>query len=101
MIYIFKSLTYQLLITFLQKKRMEAAMSEFERCVCFQLTSASQKIRRRYRDGIAKYQLTHGQFFMLCAILEEEGLLPSHLADKTELDRSTATGLLLFTPFYL
>ena len=50
-------------------------MSEFERCVCFQLTSASQKIRRRYRDGIAKYQLTHDQFFMLCAILEEEGLL--------------------------
>jgi len=73
---------------------MEAAMSEFERCVCFQLTSASQKIRRRYRDGIAKYQLTHGQFFMLCAILEEEGLLPSQLADKTELDRPTATGLL-------
>jgi len=31
---------------------------------------------------------------MLCAILEEEGLLPSQLADKTELDRPTATGLL-------
>jgi DNA-binding MarR family transcriptional regulator len=69
-------------------------MSELERCVCFQLNRASQKIRRRYREGITKYGLTHGQFFMLCAILEEEGLLPSQLADKTELDRPTATGLL-------
>lgn len=69
-------------------------MTEFERCVCFRLNRASQKIRRRYREDITKYGLTHGQFFMLCAILEEEGLLPSQLADKTELDRPTATGLL-------
>jgi MarR family transcriptional regulator, organic hydroperoxide resistance regulator len=47
-----------------------------------------------YRDEISSYGLTHGQFFLIVAIMEEEGMLPSELADKTSQDRPTITGLL-------
>ncbi|MCX5883283.1 MAG: MarR family transcriptional regulator [Deltaproteobacteria bacterium] len=53
-----------------------------------------RKVTKAYREEIASYGLTHGQFFMMVAIMEEEGLLPSELADKTAQDRSTTTGLL-------
>ncbi len=66
----------------------------FEDCICFQLGRITRKITKHYRDKIAAFGLTHGQFFMLVAILEEEGMLPSQLAEKTALDRATTTGLL-------
>ncbi|MFZ2419409.1 MAG: MarR family transcriptional regulator, partial [Smithellaceae bacterium] len=47
-----------------------------------------------YSGEITSFGLTHGQFFMLVAIMEEEGLLPSELATKTAQDRATTTGLL-------
>jgi DNA-binding MarR family transcriptional regulator len=47
-----------------------------------------------YREENASYRLTHGQLFMMVAIMEEDKLLPSELADKTAQDRSTTTGLL-------
>jgi DNA-binding MarR family transcriptional regulator len=53
-----------------------------------------RKVTKAYREEIALYGLTHGQFFMIVAIMEEEGLLPSELADKTAQDRATTTGLL-------
>jgi DNA-binding MarR family transcriptional regulator len=53
-----------------------------------------RKITRRYKDRIAPLGLTHGQFFVLVALLEEDGILPSQLADKAALDRPTITGLL-------
>ncbi|MGD9878413.1 MarR family winged helix-turn-helix transcriptional regulator, partial [Desulfococcus sp.] len=34
------------------------------------------------------------QFFLIVAIMEDEGLLPSELAEKTAQDRPTITGLL-------
>jgi DNA-binding MarR family transcriptional regulator len=66
----------------------------FKDCMCFQLGAVSRKITRYYKDRIAPLGLTHGQFFMLVALLDEDGALPSHLADKTALDRPTTTGLL-------
>jgi MarR family transcriptional regulator, organic hydroperoxide resistance regulator len=66
----------------------------FNDCICFQLGAVSRKITRYYKDRIAPLGLTHGQFFMLVALLDEDGALPSHLADKTALDRPTTTGLL-------
>jgi DNA-binding MarR family transcriptional regulator len=51
-------------------------------------------VTKAYRKEISNYKLTHGQFFMIVAILEEDGLLPSELADKTSQDRATTTGLL-------
>jgi DNA-binding MarR family transcriptional regulator len=66
----------------------------FKDCICFQLGALSRKITRTYKDSIASIGLTHGQFFMLIALYEEDGLLSSQLADKTALDRSTTTGLL-------
>jgi len=66
----------------------------FQDCICFQLGRITRKITRYYRDKISAFGLTHGQFFMLVAIFEEDFLLPSQLAAKTALDRPTATGLL-------
>jgi len=66
----------------------------FEDCICFRMGKAVRKVTKAYRDQIADYGLTHGQFFMLVAIMEEEGLLPSELAEKTAQDRATTTGLL-------
>jgi DNA-binding MarR family transcriptional regulator len=66
----------------------------FKDCMCFQLGAVSRKITRYYKDRIAPLGLTHGQFFMLVALLDEDGALPSQLADKTALDRPTTTGLL-------
>jgi DNA-binding MarR family transcriptional regulator len=53
-----------------------------------------RKVTRAYREEIASHGLTHGQFFLIVAIIEEEGLLPSELAEKTFQDRPTITGLL-------
>ena len=66
----------------------------FHDCICFRLGKAVRKVTRAYREEIASYGLTHGQFFTVVAIMEEEGMLPSELADKTAQDRSTTTGLL-------
>jgi len=66
----------------------------FQDCICFQLGRITRKITRYYRDKISVFGLTHGQFFMLVAIFEEDFLLPSKLAAKTALDRPTTTGLL-------
>jgi DNA-binding MarR family transcriptional regulator len=66
----------------------------FKDCICFRLGAASRKITRYYKDRIAPMGLTHGQFFMLVALLDEDGAQPSQLADKTALDRPTITGLL-------
>jgi DNA-binding MarR family transcriptional regulator len=66
----------------------------FEDCICFRLGALSRKITRTYKDSLASIGLTHGQFFLLIALYEENGLLPSRLADKVSLDRPTTTGLL-------
>ncbi len=66
----------------------------FKDCICFQLGALSRKITRTYKDSVASMGLTHGQFFMLIVLYEEDGLLPSQLADKAALDRPTTTGLL-------
>ena len=66
----------------------------FKECICFQLGKTVRQVTKAYRNEIASYKLTHGQFFMIVAIMEEEGLLPSELANKTSQDRATTTGLL-------
>ncbi len=66
----------------------------FEDCVCFRLGKTVRQVTKAYRREISNYKLTHGQFFMMVAILEKDGLLPSELAEKTSQDRATTTGLL-------
>ena len=66
----------------------------FENCICFQLGSLSRKITRCYRDKISEFNLTHSQFFVLMAVIELEGSLPSQLAEKIDADRATITGLI-------
>lgn len=66
----------------------------FEDCICFQLGRIARKITKHYKDKIAPFGLTHGQFFMLVALMEEDGILAGQLAAKVALDRATTTGLL-------
>jgi MarR family transcriptional regulator, organic hydroperoxide resistance regulator len=66
----------------------------FKDCICFQLGKTVRQVSKAYRKEITSYRLTHGQFFMIVAVMEAEGLLPSELADKTSQDRATTTGLL-------
>lgn len=66
----------------------------FNDCICFQLGAVSRKITRYYKEKLTSMGLTHGQFFVLVALYDEDGSLPSQLADKTALDRPTVTGLL-------
>lgn len=66
----------------------------FETCICFQLGRLSRKITREYRDKISEFNLTHSQFFMLMAIIQFQGMLPSQLAEKIDSDRATVTGLI-------
>lgn len=66
----------------------------FKDCICFQLGKTVRGVTRAYREEIAALGLTHGQFFLIVAVMEEEGLLPSELAEKTCQDRATITGLL-------
>jgi len=66
----------------------------FNDCICFQLGKTVRQITKAYRKELNSYNLTHGQFFMIIAVMDEEGLLPSELADKTAQDRATTTGLL-------
>lgn len=66
----------------------------FEDCICFRLGALSRRITRTYKDSVSSLGLTHGQFFMLIALYDEDGLLPSQLAEKTALDRPTTSGLL-------
>lgn len=66
----------------------------FEDCICFRLGKAARKVTRAYREEISSHGLTHGQFFLLVAIMEAEGLLPSELAERTAQERPTITGLL-------
>ena len=66
----------------------------FQDCICFRLGKAARKVTKAYREEIATHGLTHGQFFLLIAIMEAEGLLPSELAERTAQERPTITGLL-------
>lgn len=66
----------------------------FTDCVCFRLGRTARRVTRAYREEIASYGLTHGQFFLIIALMEEDGLLPSELAEKTAQERPTITGLL-------
>ncbi|MCG8337630.1 MAG: MarR family transcriptional regulator, partial [Proteobacteria bacterium] len=66
----------------------------FKDCVCFQLGKTLRQVSKAYRKEISGFNLTRGQFFMIIAVMEEEGLLPSELAEKTCQDRATTTGLL-------
>ncbi len=66
----------------------------FNDCVCFRLGKTVRRVSKAYRQQISQYNLTHGQFFMMVAVMEQEGLLPSELAEKTCQDRATITGLL-------
>lgn len=62
--------------------------------LCFHLGVAMRKISRIYTEGLASYDVTPAQLFMLSCLHSCDGQKPSELADQVHLDASSMTGLL-------
>lgn len=62
--------------------------------LCFHLGVAMRKISRIYADGLAAYEVTPAQLFMLSCLECQNGQKPSELAEEVHLDASSMTGLL-------
>lgn len=65
-----------------------------EDLICFHLGVAMRKISRIYAEGLASYDVTPAQLFMLLCLNSKNGQKPSELADEVHLDASSMTGLL-------
>ncbi|PQO25007.1 MarR family transcriptional regulator [Blastopirellula marina] len=62
--------------------------------LCFHLGVAMRKISRIYAEGLAAYEVTPAQLFMLSCLDCQNGQKPSELAEEVHLDASSMTGLL-------
>lgn len=62
--------------------------------LCFHLGVAMRKISRIYAEGLAAYEVTPAQLFMLSCLATQNGQKPSELAEAVQLDASSMTGLL-------
>ena len=62
--------------------------------LCFHLGVAMRKISRIYAEGLAAYEVTPAQLFMLSCLASCDGQKPSELAEEVQLDASSMTGLL-------
>ncbi|WP_207395167.1 MarR family winged helix-turn-helix transcriptional regulator [Bremerella alba] len=62
--------------------------------LCFHLGVAMRKISRIYAEGLAAYEVTPAQLFMLSCLDSRNGQKPSELAEEVQLDASSMTGLL-------
>lgn len=62
--------------------------------LCFHLGVAMRKISRIYAEGLAAYEVTPAQLFMLSCLDCQNGQKPSELAEEVQLDASSMTGLL-------
>lgn len=65
-----------------------------EDSLCFNLGVAMRKISRIYAEGLAPYEVTPPQLFMLSCLQARDGQKPSELAEQVHLDASSMTGLL-------
>jgi len=52
-----------------------------------------RRVTKAYGSEITAYNLTHGQFFLMIAIIDEEGLLPREFAEQIEQDRAAIAGV--------
>ena len=67
---------------------------DIEASVGFLLAKAYQKLFARFRDLLAPYNITPQQFALLAFLWRQDGLSQVELAEKTEVDRTTLSGLI-------
>lgn len=67
---------------------------DIETSVGFLLAKAHQRLFSRFRSLLAPYGVTPPQFALLAFLWKRDGLSQTELAEKTEIDRTTLSGLI-------
>lgn len=67
---------------------------DIETSVGFLLAKAHQRLYGRFRDLLAPHGITPPQFALLAFLWQEDGRSQRVLSEKTEIDRTTLSGLI-------
>lgn len=68
---------------------------ELENCINFLITRSQNCVVQRFKQQLARHEITPGQYAVMHCIWERESIVsPSIIADRLFLDGSTITGLL-------
>lgn len=67
---------------------------DVETSVGFLLAKAHQQLYARFRDLLTPHNITPQQFALLAFLWKQDGLSQAELAEKTEIDRTTLSGLI-------
>ncbi|MGI6486770.1 MAG: MarR family winged helix-turn-helix transcriptional regulator [Syntrophothermaceae bacterium] len=67
---------------------------ELEQCINFVLTKAQQAVHQLFKEELARFEVTPGQYAVLKCLWDENGQTARQLADRLYVDGSTMTGLL-------
>lgn len=62
--------------------------------ICFKLSRVMRKVQRYYEANLAPYEITPVQFYVLSALLWNDGMKFKDLAKRVGIDGSTLTGIL-------
>jgi len=65
-----------------------------EKYVCYKLSKVMRKVQRYYEYNLAPFEITPVQFYVLSALLENDGMKFKDLARSVNIDGSTLTGIL-------
>jgi len=74
---------------------LSASILPIEDCISFLLAKASQQVTRRFRETLAKYDVTPVQYAVLHVLWEKQGLSSADLSSRLLIDSATMTGLVL------
>jgi len=66
---------------------------DIEKSVGFLLAKAYQRLFACFRNGLDPFGVTPQQFALLAFLWQQDGLSQAELSDKTEVDRTTLSGL--------
>jgi len=67
---------------------------DIENSVGFLLAKAHQNLYARFRQLLTPYSITPQQFALLAFLWQRDGLSQTELSEKTEIDRTTLSGLI-------
>ena len=70
---------------------MPSASTIYQACVCLGVQRAARALARRYDEALRPAGLTSGQFAILTALLGDDGVALTVLADRLGLERTTLT----------
>ena len=73
---------------------MAGSLVPIEDCISFLLAKAGQQVSRRFRDALAKHDVTLVQYAVLSVLWEKQGLSSGELSSRLAIDSATMTGLI-------